>query len=130
MTRLTQNLGARGADITTAIEAMEFKGLDPRGLVGRQLQMTIPLMLYAGTAITGWALIGIPFALPRVVGEFSAAIGVSKRASRFVSEMVEEMNTYPSARLMAKQGYTVGGILLNHGRLIDEANKREKAGGR
>ena len=130
MTRLTQNLGARGADITTAIEAMEFKGFDPRGLVGRQLQMSIPLMLYAGTAVTPWALIGIPFALPRVVGEFSAAIGVSKRASRFVGEMVEEMNTYPSVKLMAKNGYTIGGILLNHGRLIDEANKREKAGGR
>ena len=127
---LTQNLGDRGPDITTAIEAMEFRGWEPKGLVGRQIFMNIPLMAYAGLAITPWSLLGIPFASPKVVGHFASTIGVSKRATRFLSEMVDEMHKYPTVREMAKNGYTIGGILLNHGRLVDEARQQEKIGGK
>ena len=87
-------------------------------------------MAYAGLAITPWSLLGIPFASPKVVGHFASTIGVSKRATRFLSEMVDEMHKYPTVREMAKNGYTIGCILLNNWRLVDEPRQQEKIGGK
>ena len=72
---------------------------------------------------------GIPFAAPRVVGNFAAKIGVSKRAADYLTEIVKEMHkNHPTAVAMGKQGYTIGGILANHADFAREARQRDKAG--
>tara|TARA_R100000664_G_scaffold1217_5_gene3224 strand:- start:941 stop:2941 length:2001 start_codon:yes stop_codon:yes gene_type:complete len=120
---------ARGMNLGAALEAMEFRGWEPKGLVGRQMAIGILGAGAAFGAVSWWPLMGIPFAAPRIVGNFAAKIGVSKRAADYLTEIVKEMhNNYPTAVAMGKQGYTIGGILANHADFAREARQRDKAG--
>ena len=121
---------SRGMNLGAALDAMEFRGWEPKGLVGRQMAISVLGAGMAFGAVPWWPLMGIPFAAPRVVGSFAAKIGVAKRSADYLAEIVKEIHKYPTAVAMGKQGYTIGGILANHADFAREARQRDKAGGK
>ena len=51
-------------------------------------------------------------------------VGAPKRVADWGEEIGKGINENKTARMMADAGYTVGGILLNHGKIREAADKR------
>jgi hypothetical protein len=127
--RLLERLEARVGPITTGLAALQTKELLPSNLVGRNLAIsalgTAGGALAGGAGLATFSLMGT-FALssPKIMSRWARWLGYPKRVGDYVEELGKVINENKTARMMSDAGYTVGGILLNHGKIRQEAEKR------
>ena len=124
---LAERMEARVGPLTTGLAALDMKRILPSNLVGRGLIATaLTGNVVAGTAASAAYTLLPVLALtsPRIMSRWVRWVGAPKRVGDWVEEIGKGINENKTARMMADSGYTVGGILLNHGKIREAADKR------
>ena len=124
---LAERMEARVGPLTTGLAALDMQRVLPSNLVGRGLIATaLTGNVIAGTASTAaFSLLPVlALTSPRIMSRWVRWVGAPKRVADWVEEIGKGINENKTARMMADAGYTVGGILLNHGKIREAADKR------
>jgi hypothetical protein len=125
---LAERMEARVGPLTTGLAALDMQRVLPSNLVGRGLiatALTGGIGAVGGASAAAFSLLPIlALTSPRIMSRWVRWVGAPKRVSDWVEEVGKGINENKTARMMADAGYTVGGILLNHGKIREAADKR------
>ena len=126
--RLLERLEARVGPLTTGLAAMQMKEALPANIVGKAVVQAAfhGVAQMSGSHGMGAAsLLGtLSLASPRLMSRWARWLGYPKRVGDWVEEIGENINQNKVAKMMQDAGYTVGGILLNHGKIREAADKK------
>lgn len=127
---LLARMEARVGPITTGLAALQMKEALSPSLHGKAL-MIGAVSGAGGLAATGSSplaafglLSTLQLSSPRLMSRWARWLGYHKRVGDYVEALGKEINNNKTTRMMADAGYTVGGILLNHGKIRAAADKR------
>ena len=127
---LAERMEARVGPLTTGLAALDMQRVLPSNLVGRGLIATaltgnVVAGAIGGASAAAFTLLPVlALTSPRIMSRWVRWVGAPKRVGDWVEEIGKGINENKTARMMADAGYTVGGILLNHGKIREAADKR------